>query len=121
MQLHGFVQVFLGGMAGVLLMELLKLAAWRDKGVIIGKYCETQYWIGTAALLLISGFVAVMKCGDHASLGKAIQLGINAPAIIGGYATAATTRRRRREPAHFAPQPEGAPASRTSLTELLSW
>ena len=88
-------QVFLGGMLGPVLFELLKIAAWRDKAKIDEKYSHPVYWICTGALLVVSGMVAVLSSTGHMTLLEAIQLGVNAPTIVAGYATAKMNQRRR--------------------------
>jgi hypothetical protein len=121
MSLDGIGWVFLGGMGGALLLELVKLVGWRDQDVISARYKSWKYWVGTLALFLVSGAVAVWKCGSHATLEHAVQLGIDAPAIVGGFATASTTRRKMKRPERFAPVPQGMPPEQPSLFELLSW
>ncbi|HHT9126075.1 MAG TPA: hypothetical protein ACFYD6_09690 [Candidatus Brocadiia bacterium] len=96
MELNGFLQVFLGGMLGPVLVEFVKLAAWRDGAKIAEKYCQWSYWIATVALLFVSGIVVVINGVDHVTLKKAVQLGINAPTIVAVYANASVARRQRK-------------------------
>lgn len=127
MELNGFVQVFLGGMLGPLLVELIKLAAWRDKVKIKEKYKHWNYWIATTGLLLASAVIVVLNGTDHVSALKAVQLGVNAPAIVAGYANASVTRRSRKKiRAAGLPQPaakivDGPKSLFQNTTELMSW
>lgn len=120
MQIEG-LRVFFGGMGGALLVELVKLVGWRNRDDIGERYKSGRYWIGTGALFLLSGLVAVWKAGAHASLEQAVQLGIDAPALVGGYATAHVSRRRRRTPEHFMAPAAGKPQEKRTLLELLAW
>jgi hypothetical protein len=125
MELNGFWPVLGGGMLGPVLVELIKLAAWQNKTKIAEKYSHPGYWIATFALLLVSGTVAVINGTDHVPLIKAVQLGVNAPAIVAGYASASTARRRRQQQsvalvAGAAAEPQKKSfAARTA--DLLSW
>lgn len=121
MSLDGIGWVFLGGMGGPLLLELVKLAGWRDRDLIAARYGSGKYWIGTLALFLLSGAVAVWKCGNHTTLEHAVQLGIDAPAIVGGLASASTTGRKRKRPERWMAVPQGMPPEQPSVVELLSW
>ena len=123
-QLNGFVQVFAGGTLGVVLVELLKVASWKNTGKFTEKYSQPLYWVATGALLVVSGAVAVLNGIEHVAALKAIQLGINAPAIGAGYTSGSTSaRRRKHKRAGF--MPTGGPAATPSrwqrLTELLAW
>ncbi len=125
MELNGVRLVFIGGMLGPVLVELVKLAAWQDKAKIAEKYSHLGYWIATGALLVVSGVVAVLNGTDHVSLIKAVQLGINAPAIVAGYASASKARRGRQQQsaglmglAAAKPQKKSFAAK---TAELLSW
>jgi hypothetical protein len=108
-------------MGGPLLLELVKLIGWQDSELISARWGSWKYWVGTAALFLLSGAIAVLKCGNQASLAHAVQLGINAPAIVGGFATASTTRKRKRNPERFMGMPQRMLPPAPSLLELLSW
>lgn len=126
MELNGYWQVFLGGMLGPVLVEFIKLAAWRDKARIAAKYCQWKYWIATGALLLVSGLVVVINGIDHVALQTAVQLGINAPAIVAGYANASVARRQRKPvPAGFVANAAESIIERKSFlqrtAELLAW
>lgn len=95
MQLSGFWQVFLGGMLGPFLMELVKITAWQSATEVAERYRKPLYWVGTAALFILGGAVAVLNGIEHVPILRAVELGIAAPAIISGYATASGPRRRR--------------------------
>ncbi len=123
MELDGVWEVFFGGTLGPVLVELIKLAAWRDKAKTAEKCCHWNCGIATCALLLVSGIVVIMNGIDHVPLQKAVQLGINAPAIVADYASASVVRRQRRaQRAGFIAGPESN-LKRFSrrTTELLAW
>ncbi len=121
MELNGFWQVFLGGMLGPVLVELIKLAAWRDKAKIAAKYRQRNYWIATGALLIVSGVVVVINGVDHVALREAVQLGINAPAIVAGYANVSVARRQRKGAGFIAEHESKFASFSRSTTELLAW
>jgi hypothetical protein len=127
MELNGFWPVFGGGMLGPVLVELLKIASMRDTGKLTLNYKEPLYWIATVALLLVSGTVAVLNGIDHVSIQKAVQLGINAPALVAAYANASSARKARKKIPNVAVgdaalaqvQTPGTILDRTA--EVLSW
>jgi len=121
MELNGFLEVFGGGMLGVILVELLKVASFKTTGKLAEKYGEPMYWIATGALLVVSGCVAALNGTEHVSVIKAIQLGINAPAIVAGYASGSTAARQHNQ--NQAGFIAGAvkPTRSQRVTELLSW
>ena len=92
MILNGILAVFLFGMVGPLLLELVKLIAWRDPAKVSDYYRRPSYWVATAAVFLVGGAVAVLNGIDHVPVMRAVQLGIAAPGIIAGYATASPSR-----------------------------
>jgi hypothetical protein len=123
-ELNGFAPVFFVGMVGVVLVELLKVASWKNTGKFTEKYSQPMYWIATAALLVVSGAVAALNGTEHVSALKAIQLGINAPAIVAGYASGSTSARRRKlkragfmSEGKVPPKPTGW----QRLTQLVAW
>lgn len=120
--LNGFWPVFLGGMLGPLLLELVKLAAWRDVDKIRTKYSQPGYWIGTAALFVVAGFVVVINGVEHVTILHAVQLGINAPAIVAGYANASVARRKRKASfISLASQNLPPKGVMQQMAELLAW
>jgi hypothetical protein len=93
-----FWRLFFEGMLGPLILELIKIAVLQDGRKIVARYSEARYWVATAGLFIVSGLVvAVMNVGHPVSLLQAAQLGINAPAIAGGWASAHTAARLREE------------------------
>ena len=121
MILNGFLQVFGGGMIGVILVELLKIASWLKTGKMEERYSERKYWFAFSALLVISGCIAAFNGTDHVPVLKAVQLGINAPAIVAGYSSGSTAARNRRQNhAGFIAGAAG-PTRVQRWTELLSW
>jgi hypothetical protein len=93
-----FWKLFFEGMLGPLLLELIKIAVLQDGRKIVARYSEVRYWVATATLFILSGLVvAIMNVGHPVSLLQAAQLGMNAPAIAGGWATARTARTRQRD------------------------
>ena len=129
MELNGVYEVFLGGMLGTVLVELVKVAAWRDKDIFKEKHFNWTYVFAVSALLLVSGFVAVINGIHHVSLVTAIQLGISAPAIVSGYATASNARQQKKVAdaphAELVGLPKDQKVAKTSLTQrmtaLLAW
>ena len=112
MELNGYLCVFLGGMAGPVVLELVKITAWHDLNKMKSKYRKPVYWISFLALLLVSGFVVVLNGIDHVELAKAVELGINAPAIVAGYATASASGKNNHA---------NAMAGRETVADILSW
>jgi hypothetical protein len=93
----GFWNLLLEGMLGALILELIKIAAWQDSAKIAARFSDVTYWIGTGAVFILAGLVvAVMNVGHPISLLQAAQLGINAPAIASGWASARTARKQPR-------------------------
>jgi hypothetical protein len=93
MVLNGFWEVFGFGMLGPLLMELVKIGAWQDPAKVADYYRRPTYWIATAALFIVGGAVAALNGIDEVPIMRAVQLGISAPALIAGFATAVPQRR----------------------------
>jgi hypothetical protein len=91
--LDGFRTVFLGGALGWLLVELAKFGLAAYQGTIQGRYKTLPFWIGAVALIFVSGVVAVLNGVENVPLVKAVQYGINAPAIVSGLATAQKARK----------------------------
>jgi hypothetical protein len=120
-ELNGSVQVFFGGVLGPFLVELVKLAAWRDRPTISLKYRKATYWIGTLALFLVGGIVTLAQGSEHVPLLRACELGAVAPLIVGGWATASTTRHRRRELEMVGGMPKEKAGAISQLANLLSW
>lgn len=99
---HEFWNLFFEGMLGPLVLELIKIAAWQNKAKVAARYSDVTYWIGTIPLFILAGLVvAVMNVGQTISLLQAVQLGINAPAIAGGWASARSARLTRSGRASF--------------------
>ncbi|MDB5477024.1 MAG: hypothetical protein JWP49_2535 [Phenylobacterium sp.] len=119
MVLDGWQAVFVGGMLGGVLLELIKLAAWQNATEIGVRYSDPRYWVGTVALLLAGGIVAVLNGVSHVPILKAAQYGLNAPAIVAGYATIRAGRPSKRLK-NIDTGPADAPR-RASVLQLLSW
>lgn len=121
MQLNGFWQVFAGGMLGVIVIELLQVASWRKTGKWVQNYRDPAYWITTGCLLIASGFLAAVNGTEQVTLLKALQLGVNAPALFAGYASASDSVRKHRQ------KKAGFVAERKTLTpwqrilEMRAW
>lgn len=112
MELNGFWLVFLGGMLGPVVLEFIKIISWQDLEKMKSKYTKPVYWISFVALLLVSGFVAILNGIEHIQLAKAVELGINAPAIVAGFATGTSGRTNNQA---------GAIAGKETIAEILSW
>ena len=119
-QLNGFWQVFAGGMLGVVLVELLQLVSWRQTGKLTQNYRAPLYWISTGALLVVSGVVAALNGTEHVPILKALQLGLNAPALLAGYASGKSSRARKKQ-AGFVGQRQGTSGLWQRLLELRAW
>jgi hypothetical protein len=123
MELNGILPVFGGGALGVALVELLKIASWRDLDIVSDKYGEWRYWACTLALVVASGIVAVLNGVEHVPLIKAVQLGINAPALAGAWATASAGQPPPVDGAGAIANQNNAPAPtlRQQAADLLAW
>ncbi len=132
MELNGFYPVFFAGMLGGVMVELLKVASWLNNpdqlgSKLLARYRLLVYWVALFALLLVSGVVTVSNGTDKVSLLRAVQLGMNAPAIVAAYATASVSGRKNKpkeyKPAKFIGKAaaEETPGNRPSLMELLAW
>ncbi len=95
MELNGVWQVFLGGALGGVLVELVKLGTSGD--TIAAKYKRAEYWLLALALWVAGGIVAVINGVDHVPLQRAVQLGIAAPALVSGWATAKSAKAQTRK------------------------
>jgi hypothetical protein len=112
MELNGVLQVFLGGMLGPVLAELLKLAKWGNGRAIMKRYARLAYWMATASLFILAGIVTTLHGVEHVPLLRAVHLGIAAPLIVGAWASTPPP-----EWQGAAPGVTGLP----SLRDLLSW
>lgn len=121
--MNGFWPVFFAGLLGPLLVELIKLAAWRDVEKMRTKYSQPLYWIGTAALFVVAGIVVVINGVEHVKILHAVQLGINAPAIVAGYANASVARKKLKANFIGALSTQNPPTKglMQRMTELLAW
>ena len=127
--LNGFWQVFAGGMIGVVVIELLKVVAWLNTGTFERKYNKLPYWGAIAAFLLLAGLSAVVDGVDQIPLKRVVQLGMNAPAIFGGLATAARlrkqTNRAKKQAAAFMgemiPEVAKTPSRWSRFVDAMAW
>jgi hypothetical protein len=91
-EISGLVPIFLGGASGVVVIEAAKFASasmGQKAGQRITIYKRGTYWVGLIALVIIAGFVTTLSVGDGPiSLINALQIGINAPALVTAWATA---------------------------------
>jgi hypothetical protein len=120
MELNGPISVFIGGALGALLLELIKIAAWRDGTKLRYKYTSGTYIISTIALFIVAGIVAILNGVEHVSLLRAAQLGINAPAIVAGYASASVARQTKKR-ANAIGLLLAKPGPLLRISELLAW
>ena len=121
--LDGPIAVFIGGALGPILIELSKYALSSSE---TAKYKKSEFWLGFLALLLVSGVVAVVNGIDHVPLIRAVQLGINAPAIVAGLATASKLKNSQRKRRRGITQDTDQPVERTfpywkRLFDVQSW
>jgi hypothetical protein len=91
-EITGLVSVFFCGSAGVLVVEGAKIAtAYMASNARqqTRRYRTSLYWIGLCLLLLLAGFVTVVTIGaGPVKFITALQIAINAPALITAWATA---------------------------------
>lgn len=89
---EGVTEIFIAGLAGVFVIEVAKISS-----SMMGPYSHQRmkryrrmtYWIGFVILLFVSGFVTVLSIGTGPiELSIALQIGVNAPAIITAWGTA---------------------------------
>lgn len=91
-EIAGLVPVFLAGAAGVVVVEAAKFAA-ASMGQRAGQktkvYKRGTYWVGLVVLVVVAGFVTTITVGEGPiKLLNALQVGINAPALVTAWATA---------------------------------
>jgi hypothetical protein len=91
-EISGFISVFLCGASGVVAVEAAKFAAasmGQRAPQKVTTYRRGTYWVGLVALVLVAGFITVVSLGEGpVKLVNALQIGINAPALITAWATA---------------------------------
>ncbi len=84
--------IFIIGGSGVVVVEAAKFAAaamGRNAYQRTRRYKHGTYWLGLLSLFLVAGFVTAVSVGsDTVKLLTALQIGINAPALITAWATA---------------------------------
>lgn len=112
-ELNGFLQVFVGGMLGPFLVELVKLSKWRNGREIAARYRQAGYWVATLSLLVLGGLVTSMHGVEHVPPLRAVHLGTAAPLLVGAWASAKSAAQWR----GAAPGMTGRP----SLRDLLAW
>jgi hypothetical protein len=125
-ELNGIMQVFLGGMVGPFLLELAKIASWRDGSVVQEKYRQTSYWIGTLALFFLAGIVAVLNGVDKIPIVRAAILGIGAPATVAAWASGRVAHLSKRVKSGFAPtetheETGSSSGNMNKWADLMSW
>jgi hypothetical protein len=117
--LNGMWAVFMGGVLGWVPVELAKFGLGAITGTIEGKYFKMAFCAGAVALAIVSGVVATLNGIEHVELIKAVQYGINAPAIVSGLATAHKSTRSRNPAVRLGVAPDvgqsGAPESKSSF------
>jgi hypothetical protein len=121
MNLNGFLQVFAGGMSGVVVVELLQFASWRNTGKLGQNYRSPEYWGMTAVLVIVSGFITVVYGTEQVPMMKAMQLGVGAPALFAGFASAKTGRARKGKAGFVGLRQDGPPSPWRRLLEMRAW
>ena len=100
-EISGITSVFFGGASGVLVVEAAKFvaASMGQKAKQKTKmYRIGTYWLGLLILILIAGFITVINVGEGPiKVITAIQIGINAPALVTAWATASQRDRIARQ------------------------
>lgn len=91
-ELAGFTSVFIGGASGVVAVEAAKFAAatmGQRASQKLSTYRRGTYWAGLVVLVIVAGFVTVVSVGaGPVEFVNAVQIGVNAPALITAWATA---------------------------------
>ncbi|MCB1955053.1 MAG: hypothetical protein KDG55_05220 [Rhodocyclaceae bacterium] len=111
-EISGFISVFLGGASGVVVVEAAKFAAasmGQRASQKVDTYRRGTYWVGLLVLILVAGFVTVVSAGEGPiKLVNALQIGMNAPALITAWATASQREaiRKRVPSARISPNDE---------------
>jgi len=115
MELHGFLQIFFGGVVGALVIEVYRIW-WRLKHARPLKKL-LLYIVAILSNLLLGGLVAIIQGMPEVTLRVAAHLGMTAPALVSILATRAN-RRRQESSLRIAPEPvKTLPA----ILEALSW
>lgn len=112
-ELNGPLEVFLGGALGPFLVELLRIANWRNRTAVSLRYARLAYCVATAALLATGGIVAILYGVESVPIVRAAHLGATAPLLVGAWASSAP-----REPTSALSAPL---ATRVPLRNLLAW
>lgn len=94
LELNGFWPVFAAGGAGFVLLEMIQVASWRTTGKWMHNYRTPGYWASAFCLFVVSGCGAAFNGTEQVTVITAIQLGISAPALFSGFASAAEARRK---------------------------
>lgn len=89
MTLSTYTQVFLAGLAGGCLLEVLHWYAIK-KDALFPEYAKTaKYWIATVVMALAGGGLALLYFGSRAEGLVAVHVGLSAPLILQKLASAA--------------------------------
>ncbi len=121
-EITGYMSVFLGGASGVVVVEAAKFAAasmGQRASQKVSTYRRGTYWLGLLALVLVAGFITVVSVGDGPiRLINALQVGINAPALVAAWATASQRDAIRRRVPSAGIRPSDADPSQGDSSSL---
>lgn len=108
MTLSTYTQVFLAGLTGGCVLELLHWYALK-KEPLFPEYAKSpRYWITTGLMALVGGGLAVLYFGSRAEGLVAIHVGLSAPLILQKLASAAF-------------EPKGARSANASIWSFFRW
>jgi hypothetical protein len=82
MTLTTMLQVFLAGLAGGILLEVVHWYALRTDGRWPEYASRPQYWVISAVMALVGGGLAVLYFGAKAEGIVAVHVGLSAPLIL---------------------------------------
>lgn len=83
MTLSTYTQVFLAGLAGGCLLELLHWYGLKKEPLFPDYAKSPKYWITTALMALTGGGLALLYFGAKAEGLVAVHVGLSAPLILG--------------------------------------
>lgn len=108
MTLTTYTQVFLAGLAGGCLLELLHWYALKKEPQFPAYARSAVYWVTSGLMALAGGGLALLYFGARAEGLVAVHVGLSAPLILQKLASAAF-------------EPKGARSSTTTLWSFFRW
>ena len=108
MTLSTYTQVFLAGLAGGCLLELLHWYALKRESFFPEYAKAPKYWIATALMALAGGGLALLYFGARAEGLVAVHVGLSAPLILQKLTSAAF-------------EPKGARSASANVWSFFRW